>query len=120
MAASLDYLRLPGALQVLKGGFDHELSADEEYRSWCEDVGNHEPPSSTYDFLNQARAIITVLDRSSKQLSVEESVCEKMRSKYEGEWTQQPSSRLTSTLRSDIRNYREALEEAARSDSQLY
>jgi hypothetical protein len=50
---------------------------------------------------------------------MEESVCEKMRSKYEGEWTQQPSSRLTTTLRGDIRNYREALEEAARSDIQL-
>ena len=43
-----------------------------------------------------------------------------MRSKYEGDWTQQPSSRLTSTLKSDIRNYRDALEEAARSDNQLY
>jgi hypothetical protein len=42
-----------------------------------------------------------------------------MRSKYENEWTQQPSSRLTSTLRSDIRGYREALEEAMRNDSHL-
>ncbi len=49
---------------------------------------------------------MTVLDRCSKQLDMEESVCEKMRSKYEGEWTQQPSSRLTSTLRGNIRNYR--------------
>ena len=121
MAASLDYLRLPGALQVLKGGFDQEPTADDEYRGWCEDVGGHEPPPSTFDFLKSSKeAIITVLDRSSKQLDMEESVCEKMRSKYEGEWTQQPSSRLTTTLRSDIRNYREALEEAARSDSQLY
>jgi hypothetical protein len=50
---------------------------------------------------------------------MEESVCEKMRSKYESEWTQQPSSRLTTTLRNDIRSYREALDEAASSDSQL-
>ena len=121
MAASLDYLRLPGALQVLKGGFDQELTADDEYRNWCEDVGSHDPPSSTFDFLKSSKeAIVTVLDRSSKQLDMEESVCEKMRSKYEGEWTQQPSSRLTSTLRNDIRNYRDALEEAARSDGQLY
>ncbi|RAL64267.1 hypothetical protein DID88_002159 [Monilinia fructigena] len=101
MAASLDYLRLPGALQVLKGGFDQELSGGEDFRN-CKD------------------AIVSVLDKSGKQLDMEESVCEKMRSKYEGEWTQQPSSRLTSTLRNDIRNYREALEEAARSDNQLY
>ncbi|KAG0649478.1 BRO domain-containing 1 [Hyphodiscus hymeniophilus] len=121
MAASLDYLRLPGALQVLKGGFDQELNADDEYRGWCEDVVSHDHPSSTFESLKSSKeATINVLDRSSKQLDMEESVCEKMRSKYEGEWTQQPSSRLTSTLRNDIRNYREALEEAARSDSQLY
>lgn len=121
MAASLDYLRLPGALQVLKGGFDRELTADDEYKGWCEDIGNHEAPPSTFEFLKSSKeVIISVLDKSSKQLDMEESVCEKMRSKYEGEWTQQPSSRLTSTLRNDIRNYREALDEAARSDSQLY
>ena len=121
MAASLDYLRLPNALQVLKGGFDQELTADEEFKGWCEDVANHDTPPMTFDFLKSNKEnIVTVLERSSKQLDMEESVCEKMRSKYEGEWTQQPSSRLTSTLRSDIRNYREALEEAARSDNQLY
>lgn len=121
MAASLDYLRLPGALQILKGGFDHELTADDEYRGWCDDVANHDHPGSVFDFLKSRKEdVITVLDKSSKQLDMEESVCEKMRSKYEADWTQQPSSRLTTTLRNDIRNYRDALEEAARSDSQLY
>ncbi|TVY41679.1 Vacuolar protein-sorting protein [Lachnellula occidentalis] len=121
MAASLDYLRLPGALQVLKGGFDHELTADDEYRGWCDDIANHDHPGSVFDLLKSRKEeVITVLDKSSKQLDMEESVCEKMRSKYEADWTQQPSSRLTTTLRNDIRNYRDALEEAARSDSQLY
>jgi hypothetical protein len=120
MAASLDYLRLPGALQVLKGGVDQEIVPDEDFRTWCDDVAGHENPGSIFDFLRTEKdAILSVLDRSSKQLDTEESVCEKMRSKYETEWTQQPSSRLTTTLRSDIRNYREALEEAARSDNQL-
>ena len=50
---------------------------------------------------------------------MEESICEKMRSKYGADWTQQPSSRLTSTLRSDIRSYRGAVEEASGSDTQL-
>jgi hypothetical protein len=121
VAASLDYLRLPGALQVLKGGFDQELTADEDFRGWCDVVASHDPPAGTFNFLTSSKeAIVAVLDKSSKQLDMEESVCEKMRSKYEAEWTQQPSSRLTSTLRSDIRNYRDALEEAARSDGQLY
>ncbi|KAI0396300.1 BRO1-like domain-containing protein [Xylariaceae sp. FL0594] len=121
MAASLDYLRLPGALQVLKGGIDQDILPDEDFRTWCDDVAGHENPISIFDTLNIDKdAIITVLDRCSKQLDMEESVCEKMRSKYESDWTQQPSSRLTTTLRGDIRNYREALEEAAKSDTQLY
>jgi hypothetical protein len=120
MAASLDYLRLPGALQVLKGGFDQEILPDEDFRTWCADVADHENPAKIFDLLHaQKQSIVAALERSSKQLDMEESVCEKMRSKYESEWTQQPSSRLTTTLRGDIRNYREALEEAGRSDGQL-
>ncbi|KAF6842009.1 vacuolar protein-sorting protein bro1 [Colletotrichum plurivorum] len=120
MAASLDYLRLPGALQVLKGGFDQEILPDDEFRTWCEDVAGHEDPSAIFETLRSEKEfILNTLDKNTKQLDMEESVCEKMRSKYENEWTQQPSSRLTTTLRSDIRNYREALEEAARSDNQL-
>lgn len=120
MAASLDYLRLPGALQVLKGGFDQEILPDEDFRTWCVDVADHENPGSIFNFLkSQKDSIVAILDQSARQLDMEESVCEKMRSKYEEEWTQQPSSRLTTTLRSDIRNYKEALEEAERSDVQL-
>lgn len=120
MAASLDYLRLPNALQVIKSGFDVELTVDDEFKGWCENIANREPLDSTLNYLKSKReAVIAVLDKSSKQLDQEESVCEKMRSKYEAAWTQQPSSRLTSTLRNDIRNYREALDEAGRSDSQL-
>jgi hypothetical protein len=121
MDASLDYLRLPGALQVLKGGFDKESLSDDEFKGWCDELAGHEPYSTTFDYLKSSReAIIGVLDKSTKQLDMEESVCEKMRSKYEGEWTQQPSSRLTLTLRDDVKNYRDALEEAGRSDNILY
>ncbi|KAK0636890.1 BRO1-like domain-containing protein [Bombardia bombarda] len=120
MAASLDYLRLPGALQVLKGGVDQEILPDDEFRTWCIDVADHEAPATIFGTLSsEKQSIIAVLDKSTKQLDMEESVCEKMRSKYDTEWTQQPSSRLTTTLRNDIRNYREALDEAARSDGQL-
>ncbi|KAK3318557.1 BRO1-like domain-containing protein [Apodospora peruviana] len=120
MAASLDYLRLPGALQVLKGGFDQEILPDDEFRTWCVDVADHDNPAKIFEYLNsEKQSILALLDKSTKQLDMEESVCEKMRSKYDTEWTQQPSSRLTITLRNDVRNYREALEEAARSDGQL-
>lgn len=121
LAASLDYLRLPGALQVLKGGPSQELVVDDEFRSWCQDLAGQTAYNTTFDSLKTSKAaILTILDKSSKQLDMEESVCEKMRSKYEADWTQQPSSRLTTTLRNDIRNYRQALDEAGRSDDLLY
>jgi hypothetical protein len=120
MAASLDYLRLPGALQVLKGGFDQDITPDEDFRTWCDDVAGHESPASIFEQLRSDKErVVGVLDRSTKQLDMEESVCEKMRSKYGDDWTQQPSSRLTTTLRGDIKNYRGALDEAANSDGQL-
>lgn len=120
MAASLDYLRLPGALQVLKGGFEQDILPDEDFRQWCADVADHDNPASIFETLkSEKEAIVTILSESSKQLDYEEGSCEKMRSRYESEWTQQPSSRLTTTLRTDIRSYREALDEAMRSDNQL-
>ncbi|OTB15659.1 hypothetical protein K445DRAFT_60824 [Daldinia sp. EC12] len=121
LTTSLDYLKLPSSLKVLKGGADQEIRPDSDFPTWCDDVAGHENPISIFDTLRIDKdAIITVLDRCSKQLDMEESVCEKMRSKYESEWTQQPSSRLTTTLRGNIRSYREALDEAAKSDGQLY
>ena len=120
MAASLDYLKLPESLEVLKGGMDQETTVDEEFRNWCEELAGHEPFGTAFEHLQTDKAsILSVLDRCSKQLDMEESVCEKMRSKYGGEWTQQPSSRLTTTLRSDTKNYRAAVDEASGSDAQL-
>ncbi|CAD6591527.1 MAG: bck1-like resistance to osmotic shock [Alectoria sarmentosa] len=120
MAASLDYLKLPGSLHVLKGGMDQETSVDEEFRTWCEELAGHEPFGNAFDQLQRERSsVLSTLERCTKQLDMEESICEKMRSKYGGDWTQQPSSKLTSTLRSDIMSYRGAVEEANGSDSQL-
>jgi len=120
MAASLDYLKLPNSLNVLKGGMDQELDVDPEFTRWCHEFSNHDSFSRAFDQLQKDKAeILTSLAKSSKQLDMEESVCEKMRSKYGVEWTQQPSSRLTSTLRSDIKSYRDTVDEAANSDVQL-
>lgn len=120
MAASLDYLKLPGSLHVLKGGMDQETSVDEEFRTWCEELAGHEPFGNAFDQLQRERSwVLSTLERCTKQLNMEESICEKMRSKYGGDWTQQPSSKLTSTLRSDVMSYRGAVEEATGSDSQL-
>ena len=121
MTAALDYLKLPGSLKVLKGGIDQDGMVDDDFRNWCEELAGHDSFGSIFDVLKSDKGRInSILDDSSKQLDMEESVCEKMRSKYGGDWTQQPSSRLTVTLRSDIRNYRSAMEEANTSDSQLF
>ena len=121
MAASLDYLKLPASLNVLKGGMEQATPVDNKFRVWCEEVAGHEPFEEALEQLqSQKNEILNNLERATKQLDMEEGVCEKMRSKYSGDWKQQPSSRLTSTLRSDIRSYRDAIEEASRSDSRLF
>lgn len=122
MAASLDYLKLPDSLNVLRGGMDNQdMMVDEDFRRWCEELAGHAPFANAFEQSNADKTeIMSMLDASMKQLDMEESVCEKMRSKYGVDWTQQPSSRLTATLRSDIRNYRAAIEEAGTSDAHLY
>ncbi|KAK5939484.1 bck1-like resistance to osmotic shock [Knufia obscura] len=120
MAASLDYLKLPQSLNVLKGGVDNEMSSDSEFEQWCAELTNHEPFNRAFELLQKEKAaVLESLSKSTKQLDMEESVCEKMRSKYGGEWTQQPSSRLTSTLRTDIKSYRDTVDQASNSDAQL-
>ena len=121
MAASLDYLKLPQSLDILKGAKDQDMGVDQEFRRWCEDLAGHESFHGAFDQLSADRnAVNALLDQSVKSLDMEESVCEKMRSKYGDDWTQQPSSRLTATLRTDIKNYRQVVEEASTSDAQLY
>ncbi|WPG99417.1 BRO1-domain-containing protein [Acrodontium crateriforme] len=122
LATSLDYLKLPGSLNILKGGLDQEsMGVDESFRTWCAELSGHGPFNPVFEQLREDKqTILSTLETCSKQLDMEESVCEKMRSKYGAEWTQQPSSRLTSTLRTDVRSYRSAVEEASTSDAQLY
>ncbi|EIT78103.1 BRO1-like domain-containing protein [Aspergillus flavus] len=120
MAASLDYLKLPGSLNILKGGMDQEMTVDDEFRRWCQDLAGHQSFTKAFDGLQERKSeVLAQLDQCSKQLDLEESVCEKMRSKYGPEWSQQPSARLNTTLRGDIRTYRDTVNEASASDSQL-
>ena len=120
MAASLDYLKLPDSLKVIKGGMDQEITVDDEFRAWCEELAGHEALDRAFEHLQADKAhIVKLLDTCTKQLDLEENVCEKMRVKYGSDWPQQPSGRLNSTLRSDIRSYREAIDQASGSDAQL-
>ncbi|KAH0831795.1 Vacuolar protein-sorting protein bro1 [Fonsecaea pedrosoi] len=121
MAASLDYLKLPNSLNVLKGGLEQEMGVDREFEQWCQELANQQPFTAAFEQLQRDKqSVLDSLAKSTKQLDMEESVCEKMRSKYGADWTQQPSSRLTSTLRADIKSYRDTVDEAANSDAQLF
>lgn len=121
MLAVLDYLKLPGSLKVLKGGSSADQVVEDDFVDWCREMASQPPLDGVFDELKQDKSsVVSSLDRSSRQLDMEESVCEKMRSKYGAEWTQQPSSRLTTTLRGDIKSYREAIEQATNSDGQLF
>ncbi|KAF7719966.1 Vacuolar protein-sorting protein [Penicillium ucsense] len=121
MAASLDYLKLPGSLNILKGGMDQEMTVDEEFRRWCSELAGHRPFQRALEELQERKNEVQAqLDHCSKQLDLEESVCEKMRSKHGADWSQQPSSRLNTTLRGDVRTYRDTITEASTSDTQLF
>ncbi|KAG8531644.1 bck1-like resistance to osmotic shock [Bacidia gigantensis] len=120
MAASLDYLKLPGSLIVLKGGMEQEISVDEDFHSWCQELAGHEPFGKAFEALQADKGeVLSALGGCSKSLDQEESTCEKMRSKYGAEWTQQPSLRLNATLKSDIKVYKRAIDEASSSDALL-
>ncbi|KAF8460414.1 BRO1-like domain-containing protein [Kalaharituber pfeilii] len=124
MVAALDFLKLPGALKLMKHSLENkELELDDEFRGWCEEMATECPEGldTVFEGLKQQKKrIVETLDNSSRSLDTEESVCEKMRSKYQDSWSQQPSARLTITLRDDIRNYREAIDAAVHSDNQLF
>lgn len=122
MVAALDYLKLPQSLKLLKGGFSDAIDVADEFRDWCADMAARpESLEGTFTSLKlNKRKIKDILETSTKSLEQEEAVCEKMRTKYLDDWTQQPSSRLTQTLRGDIRSYRDAIEAAVGSDNQLW
>ncbi|KAJ5437519.1 hypothetical protein N7445_006063 [Penicillium cf. griseofulvum] len=113
-------LKLPGILDVWKGGMNQDMPVDEDFRRWCSELAGHSPFHRAFDELQERKAeVLSQLEQCSKQLDLEESVCEKMRSKYGADWSQQPSSRLNTTLRGEVRSYRDTINEASASDSQL-
>ena len=120
LAATMDYLRLPNSLNVIKDGFVQDLHVDDEFRRWCSDVARGVPSERLFqELFSKKNDIISILGHSSRQLDMEESTCEKMRAKYGAEWTQQPSSRLTQTLRADITRSRMVINEASSNDQSI-
>ncbi|KAF3938022.1 Rhophilin-2-B [Dactylella cylindrospora] len=120
LAAALDYLKLPGSLKMLKGGFEDNLEVDPEFRAWADEIAHEELLVNVFDELKDDKLRVEeVLMQCAKALDTEEAICEKMRSKYMDDWVQQPSSALTQTLREDIKNLSNAIDAASESDAAL-
>ncbi|KAK6340847.1 bck1-like resistance to osmotic shock [Orbilia brochopaga] len=120
LAAALDYLKLPGSLKMLKGGFEENLEVDPEFRAWADEIAHEPLLVNVFDELKDEKLRVEeVLMQCAKALDTEEAICEKMRSKYLDDWVQQPSSALTQTLREDIKNLSNAIDAASESDAAL-
>ncbi|KAF3919404.1 hypothetical protein ABW21_db0207121 [Orbilia brochopaga] len=120
LAAALDYLKLPGSLKMLKGGFEENLEVDPEFRAWADEIAHEPLLVNVFDELKDEKLRVEeVLMQCHKALDTEESICEKMRSKYLDDWVQQPSFALTQTLREDIKNLSNAIDAASESDAAL-
>lgn len=129
--ASLDYMKLPSALEKFRHQDDRQdLSLDEfatptrEVRDWADRIRDEETTKSkigdlvdTLDALKgRAREM---MDKVSLALDEEMRGCEQMRVKYGDQWTQQPSSTLTTSFRDDLRNHRVSFDQGNNSDRQI-
>ncbi|OAD75301.1 hypothetical protein PHYBLDRAFT_30590, partial [Phycomyces blakesleeanus NRRL 1555(-)] len=136
--ASLEYMKLPGALDKFKQTtrntgvvskeavlLDGLVEPTAEVKEWADQIASEESSEKTsisdlvetLDGLkSQARKM---LDEASNGLDQEMHECESMRLKFVIDWVQQPSGSLTNAFRQDLRNHRETLKAGSQSDAQL-
>ncbi|CAO3598124.1 unnamed protein product [Absidia cylindrospora] len=143
MNASLDYMKLPGALDKFKnsthggsqwnsgssGGnllWDRFASPPTEVKKWATDIQSNElrgDDSSIQHIVDEIQNLAhnnkSTLDQISLQLDTEMGACESMRVKYGDDWTQAPSGTLSKDYRQDVRNHRDTLKNAQLSDTQV-
>ncbi|KAI5296636.1 bck1-like resistance to osmotic shock [Ascosphaera atra] len=120
MDAALDYLKLPGSLAVLKGQSQEEGQADREVERHCQKIAANGSLRAPLEKLKDDRTrLLSSLDQCTTQLDAEESACEKLRVKYGADWTQQPSSVFATTLRKEVKAYRDSIKDAAANDDAL-
>ncbi|KAI7904258.1 BRO1-like domain-containing protein [Cokeromyces recurvatus] len=141
--ASLDYMKLPGSLAKFKyqhqqqqqqqqksllresvnSLLDHYAIPPSEVTTWADHIAVEERRSQVTDLIHTLTTLKTrakqLLDEASLKLDTEMRDCEQNRVQYGDDWTQTPSSSLTSEFRHDITNHRRTLEGASQSDNQL-
>ncbi|KAJ3108970.1 bck1-like resistance to osmotic shock [Phlyctochytrium planicorne] len=131
--ATLESMNLMTTLSQLKqfskkGGLgnDETLRLPRELSSLIEEVRSEEASrsSSTEELLGLLEATKKQardqLDEIGLLLDKEQFECEQQRAKYLEQWTQDPSAKLTSQIRQDVRQNRDSYEKAALTDQALY
>ncbi|KAI9483847.1 MAG: BRO1-like domain-containing protein [Benjaminiella poitrasii] len=128
--ASLDYMKLPGSLAKFKQQqqqssslLDTYATPPSEVKSWADHIAADERHTTVTDLFQTLTILKTkarqLLDEASLELDKEMRDCEQGRMQHGDDWTQAPSSSLTTEFRHDITNHRRTLEGAAQSDNQL-
>ncbi|KAJ3172308.1 bck1-like resistance to osmotic shock [Irineochytrium annulatum] len=133
--ASLESMNLVGTLEKLKRlarGGAQSVNADDdalvlpgEVRGWAVQIRSEETQrgTSTDEILGaldgMKKRVKDQLDEIGVLLDREQYECEQQRIKYMNQWTQEPSAKLTSQIRLDIRQNRESFEKALATDQAL-
>ncbi|OLL23756.1 Vacuolar protein-sorting protein BRO1 [Neolecta irregularis DAH-3] len=121
LKSSLEYLKLPQALKIYdKDTVDEENNDFETIRIWAGEIGSGENLQDLFDRISSLRDTVSEkLNKATEVLDQESRECEFMRTKFQHQWTQQPSSIKTQHLRNDILSYKQNLVTALQSDSKL-
>lgn len=120
MLAALDYLKIPDIIPVLKGQVQENPEPSPEVEKYCKTIASGGLLRDQLEELrNRKNMILSTLDRCTTDLDREESTCEKMRLKFGAEWTQQPSAKFSAALKSEMKRYRTAINEASSNDNAL-
>ncbi|KXS21134.1 BRO1-domain-containing protein [Gonapodya prolifera JEL478] len=121
---TLDRLRKLGRPD---SGADEYKNLPPEVSEWCEEISSNEGGRAGGESVDEMLGVLEGLKARAREalqgvglaLDDEQRECEGMRMKFMELWTQEPSLRLTSNIRSDIRRHREALEKAHETDVAL-
>ncbi|KAI7851752.1 BRO1-like domain-containing protein [Circinella umbellata] len=129
LKTSLEYMHLPASLDKFRKQEDQSMEElmipSKEVRQWADDIALEESADRTcikelMDTLEGFKRHATQkLDQATLSLDQEMHECEKMRVKFGDLWTQSPSSPLAGDFRRDIKNHRQTLEQADKSDNEI-
>ncbi|KAI7886741.1 BRO1-domain-containing protein [Lichtheimia hyalospora FSU 10163] len=127
LQTALDYMKLPGSLDKFTRQQDQSVDdlmvPTKETKQWADDIASDDTRTSIQELMETLegfkRHASQKLDQATFGLDKEMHECESMRVKYGDQWTQQPSSQITSDFRRDIKNHRTTLQTAAQSDGDI-